>query len=80
METNEQRKEKILERLRAKSKNFNSVFSSPQGEQVLVALEEEFNHDNIMAEDPYKTAYRLGQRDVVVYIRQLMRNMENLDV
>ena len=69
----------ILERLRNKSRTFKSVFSSEQGQVVLQALEDEFNHVNIKSADPHETYYRLGQRDVVVYIRQLMENLENLD-
>lgn len=72
-------RDEIMERLRTKVRYFHSTFTSTQGQVVLKALEEEFNHDNIKSSDPHETYYRLGQRDVVVYIRQLLENMEKQD-
>jgi len=70
-----------FEKLRKKSQHFVTVFNTPDGKQVLEALEAEFDGTDIMAETSEKTAYNLGRRDVVVYIRQMLdyakRNPDN---
>lgn len=68
--------EKVYEHIRKKAKVFYSVFKSSQGQEILKALEDEFDHSDIKSSDPHETYYRLGQRDVVVYIRQLLKHME----
>ena len=50
------------------------IFNTADGERFLKVLEDEFDRDNIFAPgDPYSTSYNCGRRDVVVYIKQLMR-------
>tara|TARA_Y100000034_G_scaffold123003_1_gene169208 strand:- start:14967 stop:15194 length:228 start_codon:yes stop_codon:yes gene_type:complete len=71
-------RKKTPEEIRAgvarKADMFKRFFNSADGEEILQALEEEFNHDQIVVpQDPHMTHYKLGQRDVVVYIRQLLR-------
>jgi len=59
--------------LRRKAALLANLFGSPVGTDALRVLEDEFDRENIMAGDPYTTAYNLGRRDVVVYIRQMIR-------
>ncbi len=61
-----------------KSGFFYRIFTSPDGEKVLEWLEDEFDRDEIFQRgDPHTTSYNLGKRDVVVYIRQMIRLKEN---
>jgi len=61
-----------------KSGFFYRIFTSPDGKKVLEWLEEEFDKDEIFAAgEPDTTSYNLGKRDVVVYIRQMIRLKEN---
>jgi hypothetical protein len=69
----------IFEALRQKSRAFKSIFSGPEGQKALKALQDEFDQLNIMSETPEKTAYKLGQRDVVKYIEQLIHAHEKLE-
>jgi hypothetical protein len=67
-----------VQRVVHKSGFFHRIFTSPDGAKVLEWLEEEFDKDEIFAPgDPYATTYNLGKRDVVVYIRQMIRLKEN---
>ena len=61
-----------------KSGYFYRIFTSPDGKKVLEALEDEFDADEIFkAGEPDTTSYNLGKRDVIVYIRQMIRLKEN---
>ena len=63
-----------------KSGYFYRIFTSPDGKKVLEALEDEFDKDEIFqAGEPDTTTYNLGSRDVVVYIRQMIRLKENAE-
>ena len=76
--TQEQKKALALDNVRKKSKDFHALFTSPVGVKVLKYLEDEFDQDEIFqAGVPDGTAYNLGRRDVIVYIRQMMRVTEN---
>ena len=76
--TQEQKKQLALDNVRRKSADFHSLFTSPVGEKVLQYLEDEFDKDEIFrAGVPDATAYNLGRRDVVVYIRQMIRVKEH---
>jgi hypothetical protein len=74
--------DKALERLAKKAVLVRSVLSSDAGKEMMVLLEEAFYHGGLMAETPEKTAYNLGRRDVVMYLRQLrdFKNKEEIDV
>jgi len=76
-EDNKQPKEAAIEALNKKAGNFHKLFTSPLGVKVLEALEEEFNPDVIIGETDAKTNYNCGKRDVVIYIRQMIRYKEN---
>lgn len=72
------KKKKLFETLANKTKRFHKLFTSPIGKQVLQDLEDEFNQDQIF--DPNSdsvTAHNLGQRDVIIYINQMIRNKDN---
>lgn len=63
-----------------KSGFFYRIFTSPDGKKVLEWLEDEFDRDEIFkAGEPDTTTYNLGRRDVIVYIRQMIRLKENAE-
>ena len=51
---------------------FRDVFNTPGGKEVLAALDAELNHPNIVGADPHMTYYKLGQRDIVMYIHEML--------
>jgi hypothetical protein len=61
--------------LRKKSVKFYRLFSSPEGEKVLELLEEMFDHADPRGADVQDTYFKLGQKDVVTYIRLHLKNM-----
>jgi len=63
-----------LAAIQRKADKVKQLFNSALGEEVLDILLEECDSDQIhVPNDPYTTAYNCGKRDVVVYIKQLMR-------
>ena len=70
-------KEAAIEALGQKAGDFHKLFTSPVGVKVLESLEEEFNPDVLIGETNAKTNYNVGARDVVIYIRQMIRYNEN---
>ncbi len=73
-----QRKQLAIEQVVHKSGFFYRIFTSPDGKKVLEWLEDEFDKDEIFkAGEPDTTVYNLGKRDVIVYIRQMIRLKEN---
>lgn len=72
-----QPKEAAIEALGKKAGDFHTLFTSPVGVKVLKALEEEFDKDTLMASTNAETNYNVGRRDVIVYIRQMIRYREN---
>jgi len=75
---NKQPKEAAIEALGKKAGDFHKLFTSPVGVKVLQALEEEFNPDVLIGETDAETNYKVGGRDVVIYIRQMIRYKENV--
>lgn len=71
--------ETAKERLKKKAKVFQNLFSTPDGKKALEALQQEFDSVDIMSDTPEKTAYRLGQRDVVKYIEQMIQAPEKME-
>jgi len=57
--------------VRRKSGVVSRVFASPDGKELLKLLDETFCQRSLFDEDPNKTAYNIGQRDLVVYLQQL---------
>ena len=70
-------KEAAIKALGQKAGNFHKLFTSPVGVKVLEALEEEFNPDTLIGGNDAETNYKVGRRDVVIYIRQMIRYKEN---
>ena len=67
-------RQQVEEALLNKSSDFKQCFLTATGESVLKALEEEFNSDTIFnPNSDSATAYALGQRDVVIYIKQMLK-------
>lgn len=72
------KKQLAVDHVVRKSGYFYRIFTSPDGKKVLEWLEEEFDSDEIFkAGEPDTTSYNLGKRDVIVYIRQMIRLKEN---
>lgn len=72
------KKQKAVDQVVKKSGYFYRIFTSPDGKKVLEWLEDEFDNDEIFAAgEPDTTSYNLGKRDVIVYIRQMIRLKEN---
>lgn len=65
--------DKVKQRLSRKAAALARFLSSPDGAEIVEILEEEFVYGELFDNDPCKTAYNLGGRDVVVYLRQLKR-------
>ncbi len=63
--------ESVKKRLKKKSAQVQMFMNSELGSEIIQALEEEFYHGELFNADPYKTAYNLGRRDVVVFFKQL---------
>ncbi len=63
----------IKERLARKAMLFQQLFKSPLGEEALEYLKEEFTNGEMFSQDPLSTAYKLGARDVVIYIQQMVK-------
>lgn len=60
--------------LARKASVLQRTFDSPLGKESLAILESEFDNEQIMVPgQPDTTHYNLGRRDVVVYIRQMIR-------
>lgn len=74
----EEKKQLAVDNLVKKSGEFHKLFTSPIGKTVLKYLEDQYDLDEIFQEGvPDGTAYKLGGRDVIVYIRQMIRLKEN---
>lgn len=65
----EEAKRAVLE----KAQRFYQVFNTPNGQEVLKLLEDEFEPVNLFDDNPHRTSYNTGRRDVVQYIKQMMR-------
>ena len=63
----------IKERLERKAAVLRRVFSTPDGAEALAYFDEEFTRGELFSQDPLSTAYKLGARDVVIYLQQLTR-------
>jgi len=67
--------EDVKKNLAKKAEVFQRVFTSLDGMEALRILTEEFDALNIYTQgDPHGTSYKLGSRDVVIYIKQLIKH------
>lgn len=63
--------EKVRVRLAAKAVSVRALLANPVGEDVLKILEDEFLTGELFVNDPYRTAFNLGGREVVAYLKRL---------
>ncbi len=68
---------KLKARLKKKSARVSMFMKSELGKEIVQALEDEFYHGALFDEDPNKTAYNLGRRDVVVYLKEMQTWSDN---
>lgn len=59
-------------------KLYTLVFSSEQGRTILKDLTDEFKEVVLFDDNPYRTANKVGSRDVVMFILERMRSGQNL--
>jgi hypothetical protein len=60
------------EALLKKAAAFKQTFLTESGEAVLGALRDEFNSSDLIGKDTHDTYYKLGARDLLVYIEQMI--------
>ena len=53
--------------------DYETTFSTKEGERVLADLESAYYHRSSFTKDPYETAFNEGSRAVVVRILNLIR-------
>ena len=59
---------------------YKEVFPSIQGERILEDLGVRFcEHSSTFSVDPNETAYREGQRTVVLFIKSMLRDHKQLE-
>ena len=59
---------------------YKEVFTTVQGEQVLEDMGVRFcEHSSTFSTDPCETAYREGQRTVLLFIRSMIRDRKPLE-
>lgn len=59
---------------------YKEVFTSAQGERILEDLGVRFcEHSSTFSVDPNETAYREGQRTVVLFIKSMLRDHKQLE-
>ena len=63
------------ERLRTKGKVVREALSTESGQKLLMLLLEEFDGDDVRGGTVEDTYYRLGQRDVIVYMVRLLEGI-----
>ncbi len=69
--------ERIKSRLHHKAELVHAFMNSETGKALIEVLEDEFYDGELFDPDPCVTAYNLGRRDVVNYLKQLERLKEN---
>jgi hypothetical protein len=65
-----------IKALEQKARAFASVLSTPAGKGLMAALEQTFVWGDLQAKDDREMNFRLGQRDVVIYLRGML-NLSN---
>ncbi len=59
---------------------YKEVFTSVQGQRILEDLGVRFcEHSSTFSVDPNETAYREGQRTVVLFIKSMLRDQKQLE-
>ncbi len=57
--------------LKIKSARIQAFMGSELGKEVIKMLEDEFFNGPLFDSDPHVTAYNLGRRDAVMYLKEL---------
>lgn len=57
--------------IRRKANKVSALFSSNAGIEVLKILEDQFDKPDLRGDSVEDTYFNLGQRDVLIYLRQL---------
>ena len=65
-----------IAKLKEKSRAIRSIFDNPAGRRVLEILSEQFDSDDLRGKTVEETYYKLGQRDALVFIRQMIKLTE----
>ena len=76
---NEKKLETVLQKLKEKALPVRRVLQSPDGAALMAALEAEFVNGDLLGDTPEKTAFNLGAREVVMYLRRLRDLEEKLN-
>jgi hypothetical protein len=69
--------EDLKARLAEKAAAVRRCLNTPDGKVLLDALEQEYLYGRLLGDTPEQTAYRLGSRDVVIYLRELRSHEGN---
>ena len=64
--------------LKKLKQQYKITFSSKEGEKVLTDLTSAYYHRGSFKENPYETAYREGQRSVLIRIINLIKENKNV--
>mgnify|MGYP006157713197 FL=1 len=64
--------------LKKLKQQYKITFSSKEGEKVLADLTSAYYHRSSFKENPYETAYREGQRSVLIRIINLIKENKNV--
>ena len=59
--------------LSRKSALFSRVFGSAEGQEVLELLSAKFQRAKLFSDDPYRTAYQVGQHELVAHIKDMIK-------
>lgn len=61
------------EELKQQKIDYLTTFTTPEGERVLADLTSAYYHRSSFSKDPYETAFKEGQRAVIVRILNLLK-------
>ena len=64
--------------LKQLKQDYQITFSSKEGERVLADITSAYYHRSSFKNDPYETAYREGQRSVLIRVINLMKENKNV--
>ena len=70
--------DELKARLSKKAEVISRLFATPDGQEALSFLEAEFLNGELFSTEPLVMAHRIGSRDVVVYIQQLLNVKDKL--
>jgi|TARA_B100000035_G_scaffold311671_1_gene321652 hypothetical protein len=59
-------------------KDYQGTFDTKEGKRVLDDLKSAYYHRGSYQKDPYETAFREGQRSVIIRIINLMKEDKNV--